>query len=217
MRDTAGSVGGRPVDRADDRAGGPGRGALGGTGGGQSRPNRPRIAGESAEAASAPRPEASLEKDGGGCAPPASPRRRRRRAGGSCGGGGGAAPEEKQEEPPDVSGQDRRPPSVRSASWRRTRRLPPCPVWTPRRTRRSARSSSRLDADPPKRERPSGAPQTRSGTARGGPAGRPGHRQGREAGPEDRVGKQKAKGSEKAEGAKPTDNTPPPPPPWRTS
>ncbi|MFC8233124.1 DUF4157 domain-containing protein [Streptomyces sp. NPDC057284] len=168
---------------------------------------------ESPGKSSPPAPEASLEKDGGGCAPP-EPAAEKDEGSGSCGGGGGgAAPEEKQEEPPDVSGQDPK------AAIGTVRKLAPdqaaaaMPGVDAAADKKVGEEQRRLDANPPKRERPSGAPRTRSGPPQAAAPAAQVTGKVEKLGPEDRVEKQKAKGSEKAEGAKPTDNTPPPPAP----
>ncbi|MFE4920032.1 DUF4157 domain-containing protein [Streptomyces sp. NPDC056661] len=168
---------------------------------------------ESPGKSSPPAPEASLEKDGGGCAPP-EPAAEKDEGSVSCGGdGGGAAPEEKQEEPPDVSGQDPK------AAIGTVRKLAPdqaaaaMPGVDAAADKKVGEEQRRLDANPPKRERPSGAPRTRSGPPQAAAPAAQVTGKVEKLGPEDRVEKQKAKGSEKAEGAKPTDNTPPPPAP----
>ncbi|MFF1844009.1 DUF4157 domain-containing protein [Streptomyces sp. NPDC058217] len=168
---------------------------------------------ESPGKSSPPAPEASLEKDGGGCAPP-EPAAEKDEGSGSCGGGGGGAtPEEKQEEPPDVSGQD--PKAAigtvsKLAPDQAAAAMPGVDAAADKKVREEQR---RLDANPPKRERPSGAPRTRSGPPQAAAPAAQVTGKVEKLGPEDRVEKQKAKGSEKAEGAKPTDNTPPPPAP----
>ncbi|MET7308051.1 eCIS core domain-containing protein [Streptomyces sp. NPDC005571] len=158
-------------------------------------------------------PEASLEKDGGGCAPP-EPAAEKEEGSGSCGGGGGgAAPEEKQEEPPDVSGQDPKAAIGTVSKLAPDQAAAAMPGVDAAADKKVGEEQRRLDANPPKRERPSGAPQTQSGLPE---AAAPADRvtgKVEKLGPEDRIEKQKAKGSEKAEGAKPTDNTPPPPAP----
>ncbi|WP_326647924.1 eCIS core domain-containing protein [Streptomyces sp. NBC_01750] len=157
-------------------------------------------------------PEASLEKDGGGCAPP-EPAAEKEEGGGSCGGGGGAAPEEKQEEPPDVSGQDPKAAIGTVSKLAPDQAAAAMPGVDAAADKKIGEEQQRLDANPPKRERPSGAPRTRSAPPEAAaPAARVTGKV-EKLGPEDRVEKQKAKGSEKAEGAKPTDNTPPPPAP----
>ncbi|MFI1355484.1 DUF4157 domain-containing protein [Streptomyces sp. NPDC020898] len=168
--------------------------------------------GQSAESA-APKPEASLEKDGGGCAPPEPAAEKDDGGAGSCGGGGGAAPEEKEQEPPDVSGQDPK------AAVRTVGKLAPdqaaaaMPGVDAAADKKVGEEQQRLDANPPTRERPSGAPQTRSAPPEAAPAAAQVTGKVEKLGPEEQGEKQKAKGSEKAEGQKPTDNTPPPPPP----
>ncbi|WP_406343376.1 DUF4157 domain-containing protein [Streptomyces sp. NBC_01578] len=157
-------------------------------------------------------PEASLEKDGGGCAPPEPAAEKEE--GGSCGGGGGgAAPEEKQEEPPDVSGQDPKAAIGTVSKLAPDQAAAAMPGVDAAADKKVGEEQRRLDANPPKRERPSGAPRTRSGPPEAAAPAAQVTGKVEKLGPEDRVEKQKAKGSEKAEGAKPTDNTPPPPAP----
>ncbi|MFD4227733.1 DUF4157 domain-containing protein [Streptomyces sp. NPDC058545] len=158
-------------------------------------------------------PEASLEKDGGGCAPP-EPAAEKDEGSGSCGGGGGgAAPEEKQEEPPDVSGQDPKAAIGTVSKLAPDQAAAAMPGVDAAADKKVGEEQRRLDANPPKRERPSGAPRTRSGPPEAAAPAAQVTGKVEKLGPEDRVEKQKAKGSEKAEGAKPTDNTPPPPAP----
>ncbi|MDX3454898.1 DUF4157 domain-containing protein [Streptomyces sp. ME02-8801-2C] len=158
-----------------------------------------------------PRPEASLEKDGGGCAPPEPAAEKDDGGAGSCGGGGGAAPEEKQEEPPDVSGQDPKS-AVRTVG-----KLAPdqaaatMPGVDAAADKKIGEEQQRLDANAPTRERPSGAPETRSAPPEAAPAAAQVTGKVERLGPADQGEKQKAKGSEKAAGAKPT--APPPPAP----
>lgn len=156
-------------------------------------------------------PEASLEKDGGGCAPP-EPAAEKEEGGGSCG-GGGTAPEEKQEEPPDVSGQDPKAAIATVSKLAPDQAAAAMPGVDAAADKKIGEEQQRLDANPPKRERPSGAPRTRSGPPEAAAPAAQVTGKVEKLGPEDRVEKQKAKGSEKAEGAKPTDNTPPPPAP----
>ncbi|MFF0047057.1 DUF4157 domain-containing protein [Streptomyces sp. NPDC005498] len=168
---------------------------------------------ESPGKSSPPAPEASLEKDGGGCAPP-EPAAEKDEGSGSCGGGGGgAAPEEKQEEPPDVSGQDPKAAIGTVSKLAPDQAAAAMPGVDAAADKKVGEEQRRLDANPPKRERPSGAPRTRSGPPQAAAPAAQVTGKVEKLGPEDRVEKQKAKGSEKAEGAKPTDNTPPPPAP----
>ncbi|MEU3304602.1 DUF4157 domain-containing protein [Streptomyces sp. NPDC006678] len=158
-------------------------------------------------------PEASLEKDGGGCAPP-EPAAEKEEAGGSCGGGGGgAAPEEKQQEPPDVSAQDPKAAVGTVSKLAPDQALAAMPGVDAAADKKVGEEQQRLDANPPKRERPSGAPRTRSGPPEAAAPAAQVTGRVEKLGPEERVEKQKAKGSDKAQGAKPTDNTPPPPAP----
>ncbi|WP_406294999.1 DUF4157 domain-containing protein [Streptomyces sp. NBC_00624] len=168
---------------------------------------------ESPGKSSPPAPEASLEKDGGGCAPP-EPAAEKDEGSGSCGGGGGgAAPEEKQEEPPDVSGQDPKAAIGTVSKLAPDQAAAAMPGVDAAADKKVGEEQRRLDANPPKRERPSGAPRTRSGPPQAAAPAAQVTGKVEKLGPEDRIEKQKAKGSEKAEGAKPTDNTPPPPAP----
>lgn len=158
-------------------------------------------------------PEASLEKDGGGCAPP-EPAAEKEESGGSCGGGGGGAgPEEKQQEPPDVSGQDPKAAIGTVSKLAPDQAAAAMPGVDSAADKKIGEEQQRLDANPPKRERPSGAPQTQSGPPTAAAPAAQVTGKVEKLGPEDQTEKQKAKGSEKAEGAKPTDSTPPPPPP----
>ncbi|MFF3244634.1 DUF4157 domain-containing protein [Streptomyces sp. NPDC002870] len=157
-------------------------------------------------------PEASLEKDGGGCAPP-EPAAEKDEGGGSCGGGGGAAPEEKQQEPPDVSGQDPKAAIGTVSKLAPDQAAAAMPGVDRAADRKVGEEQQRLAANPPTRERPSGAPQTQSAPPQAAPPAAQVTGKVEKLGPEEQGEKQKAKGSEKAEGAKPTDNTPPPPAP----
>ncbi|MFI6438198.1 DUF4157 domain-containing protein [Streptomyces sp. NPDC050759] len=160
-----------------------------------------------------PQPEASLEKDGGGCAPPEPAAEKDDGGKGGCGGGGAAAPEEKEQEPPDVSGQDPK------AAVRTVGKLAPdqaaaaMPGVDRAADKKVGEEQQRLAAEPPTRERPSGAPQTRSAPPEAAPAAAQVTGRVEKLGPKDQGEKQKAKGSDKAEGKKPTDDVPPPPPP----
>ncbi|MGP4010048.1 eCIS core domain-containing protein [Streptomyces sp. 4N124] len=161
--------------------------------------------------APAPQPEASLEKDGGGCAPPepaAEPE-----GGASCGGGGGgqAAAEEKKQEPPDVSGQDPKAAVQTVSKLAPDQAAAAMPGVDQAADKKISEEQQRLDSAPPTRERPSGAPQTRSAPPEAAPAAAPVTGKVEKLGPEDQADKQKAKGSEKAAGEKPS--APPPPPP----
>ncbi|MFE0189028.1 DUF4157 domain-containing protein [Streptomyces sp. NPDC058989] len=152
-------------------------------------------------------PDASLEKDGGGCAPP-EPAAEKEEKGGSCGGGGGGeqAAEEKKEEPPDVSGQDPK------AALNTVSKLSPdqaqaaMPGVDGAADKKINQEQKRLEANPPKRERPSGAPQTQSSPPEAEAPETAVSGKLEKVGPEDQGEKQRAKGSEKAQGAKPTDN-----------
>lgn len=155
-------------------------------------------------------PDASLEKDGGGCAPPEPSAEKEE--GGSCGGGGGGeqGAQEKKEEPPDVSGQDPKSALRTAGSLAPDQAQAALPGVDSAADKKVGQEQQRLAANPPKRERPSGAPQTQSAppqaeapeTAVSGTL--------EKVGPEDQGDKQRAKGSDKAQGAKPTDNVPTP-------
>ncbi|WP_328975551.1 eCIS core domain-containing protein [Streptomyces canus] len=169
--------------------------------------------GQTAEAA-APRPEASLEKDGGGCAPPAPAPEKDEGGQGSCGGGGGeAAAEEKQPEPPDVSGQDPKAAVQTVGKLAPDQAAAAMPGVDKAADRKIGEEQQRLDAAPPTKERPSGAPETRSGPPEAAPAAAQVTGKVEKLGTEDQAEKQKAKGGEKAEGRQPAENVPPPPPP----
>ncbi|WP_405538491.1 DUF4157 domain-containing protein [Streptomyces sp. NBC_00075] len=160
-----------------------------------------------------PRPEASLEKDGGGCAPPEPAAEKDDGGAGSCGGGGGAAPEEKEQEPPDVSGQDPKAAVQTVSKLAPDQAAAAMPGVDAAADKKIGEEQQRLDANPPTRERPSGAPQTRSAPPEAAPAAAQVTGRVEKLGPEEQGEKQQAKGSAKAEGQRPTDNTPPPPPP----
>ncbi|MDI5905676.1 hypothetical protein QDK90_11690, partial [Streptomyces sp. 12257] len=169
--------------------------------------------GQTAEAA-APRPEASLEKDGGGCAPPAPAPEKDEGGQGSCGGGGGeGAAEEKQPEPPDVSGQDPKAAVQTVGKLAPDQAAAAMPGVDKAADKKIGEEQQRLDAAPPTKERPSGAPETRSGPPEAAPAAAQVTGKVEKLGPEDQAEKQKAKGGEKAEGRQPAENVPPPPPP----
>ncbi|MFF3462599.1 DUF4157 domain-containing protein [Streptomyces sp. NPDC002619] len=169
--------------------------------------------GQTAESA-APRPEASLEKDGGGCAPPAPAPEKDEGGQGSCGGGGGeAAPEQKQEEPPDVSGQDPKAAVQTVSKLAPDQAAAAMPGVDKAADKKIGEEQQRLDAAPPTRERPSGAPQTRSAPPAAAPAAAQVTGKVDRVGPEDQGEKQKAKGGEKAEGKQPTADVAPPPAP----
>ncbi|MFI9773288.1 DUF4157 domain-containing protein [Streptomyces sp. NPDC051956] len=170
--------------------------------------------GQTAADTDAPRPEASLEKDGGGCAPPAPAPEKDEGGQGSCGGGGGeAAPEQKQEEPPDVSGQDPKAAVQTVSKLAPDQAAAAMPGVDRAADKKIGEEQKRLDAAPPTRERPSGAPQTRSAPPSAAPAAPQVTGKVEKLGPENQGDKQKAKGGDKAEGKQPTDNVPPPPAP----
>lgn len=170
--------------------------------------------GQTAADTAAPRPEASLEKDGGGCAPPAPAPEKDEGGQGSCGGGGGeAVPEQKQEEPPDVSGQDPKAAVQTVSKLAPDQAAAAMPGVDRAADKKIGEEQKRLDAAPPTRERPSGAPQTRSAPPSAAPAAPQVTGKVEKLGPENQGDKQKAKGGDKAEGKQPTDNVPPPPAP----
>ncbi|MFF9785414.1 eCIS core domain-containing protein [Streptomyces nigrescens] len=152
-------------------------------------------------------PDASLEKDGGGCAPP-EPAAEKEEKGGSCGGGGGGekAAEEKKEEPPDVSGQDPKAALSTVSKLSPDQAQAAMPGVDTAADKKVDQEQKRLQANPPKRERPSGAPQTQSSAPEAEAPETAVSGKLEKVGPEDQGEKQRAKGSEKAQGAKPTDN-----------
>ncbi|MFC9944565.1 eCIS core domain-containing protein [Streptomyces pratensis] len=158
-------------------------------------------------------PEASLEKDGGGCSPP-EPAAEKDEAGGSCGGGGGGAPEaKKDEEPPDVSGQDPKAAIGTVSKLAPDQAAVAMPGVDAAADKKVGEEQQRLNAAPPQRERPSGAPRTQSGPPEAAPPAAQVTGKVEKLGPKDQGDKQRAKGSDKADGAKPTDSAPPPPMP----
>lgn len=76
--------------------------------------------------------------------------------------------------------------------------------------RKIGEEQQRLDAAPPTRERPSGAPQTRSAPPEAAPEAAQVTGKVERIGPEDQGDKQKAKGGDKAEGKEATADVPPP-------
>ncbi|RPF32285.1 DUF4157 domain-containing protein [Streptomyces sp. TLI_185] len=164
-------------------------------------------------ATDAPRPEASLEKDGGGCAPPAPAPEKDEGGQGSCGGGGEAAPEEKQQDPPDVSGQDPKAAVQTVSKLAPDQAAAAMPGVDKAADKKIGEEQKRLDAAPPTRERPSGAPQTRSAPPEAAPEAAQVTGKVERIGPEDQGDKQKAKGGDKADGKQPAADVPPPPPP----
>ncbi|MFE4247965.1 DUF4157 domain-containing protein [Streptomyces sp. NPDC056910] len=169
--------------------------------------------GQTASDTDAPRPEASLEKDGGGCAPPApAPAPEKDEGGqGGCGGGGGeAAPEQKQEDPPDVSGQDPKAAVQTVSKLAPDQAAAAMPGVDRAADKKIGEEQQRLDAAPPTRERPSGAPQTRSAPPEAAPEAAQVTGKVERIGPEDQGDKQKAKGGDKAEGKEATADVPPP-------
>ncbi|MEU6657793.1 DUF4157 domain-containing protein [Streptomyces sp. NPDC046821] len=164
-------------------------------------------------ATDAPRPEASLEKDGGGCAPPA-PAPEKEEGQGGCGGGGGeAAPEQKQEDPPDVSGQDPKAAVQTVSKLAPDQAAAAMPGVDKAADKKIGEEQKRLDAAPPTKERPSGAPQTRSAPPEAAPQAAQVTGKVERIGPEDQADKQKAKGGDKAQGKEATADVAPPPAP----
>ncbi|MFD7106203.1 eCIS core domain-containing protein [Streptomyces celluloflavus] len=154
-------------------------------------------------------PDASLDKGGGGCAPPASAPEKEE--GGGCGGGGGEqGAEEKKEEPPDVSSQDPASALNTVSSLAPDQAQAALPGLDGAADKKVGDEQRRLDANPPKRERPSGAPQTQAGPPEAEAPETAVTDAVERLGPEEQGGKQQARGSEKAQGAKPTDNIPTP-------
>ncbi|MEU1784611.1 DUF4157 domain-containing protein [Streptomyces sparsogenes] len=153
-------------------------------------------------------PEASLEKDGGGCAPP-EPAGEQDGAEGSCGGGGGGQQraEDTQQEPPDVSGQDPKT-ALNTVS-----QLPPdqaqaaLPGVDGAADKKISEEQQRLDANPPTRERPSGAPQTQFAPPESEAAETAVTGKVEEVTAKDLAAKQRAKDVDKAEGEKPAHET----------
>ncbi|MFJ6737472.1 DUF4157 domain-containing protein [Streptomyces sp. NPDC091279] len=170
--------------------------------------------GQTASEAVAPRPEASLEKDGGGCSPPAPAPEKDEGGQGSCGGGGGGeAAREKAQEPPDVSGQDPKA-AVRTVSTLAPDQAAAALPGVDRAVgKKVGEEQQRLDAAPPTRERPSGAPRTRSAPPQSAPAAPQVTGKVARVGPESQAEKQRAKGGDKAEGRQPTEGVAPPPGP----
>ncbi|MFD7505956.1 DUF4157 domain-containing protein [Streptomyces sp. NPDC059850] len=202
----SGAVGGSEPAAAPSAAAGPGgapsprQAAV--SPAGEQADNPGRLGAPGSEGAKAA-PEASLEKDGGGCAPP-EPAGEQDGAGAGCGGGGGQqGAEKKQQEPPDVSGQDPKT-ALNTVS-----QLPPdqataaLPGVDGAADKKINEEQQRLDANPPTRERPSGAPQTQSGTPPTEAAETPVTGKVEEVTPEDQAAKQRAKDVDKAEGDKP--------------
>ncbi|WP_053163274.1 eCIS core domain-containing protein [Streptomyces noursei] len=209
-----GAVGGTEPAHAPSAAAGPGGApsvAQAAVGPAAQQADSPGKMGAPAPEGAKAQPDASLEKDGGGCAPPA-PAAEKEDGGGGCGGGGGGAKaaEEKKEKAPDVSAQD--PTSALNT----VGQLAPdqaqeaLPGLDGAADKKVNDEQQRLDANPPKRERPSGAPQTLHGKPEEQAPETPVTGQLERLGPEEQGEKQRAKGSEKAEGAKPTDNIPTP-------
>ncbi|GAP51672.1 uncharacterized protein SAZU_6545, partial [Streptomyces azureus] len=204
-----GPVGGSEKGPGPTTAAGPGAAPSAGQAAVSPAAERTEGPGQPAGAA-APQPEASLEKDGGGCAPP-EPAAEKDDGGGSCGGGGEAAPEEKEQEPPDVSGQDPKAAVQTVSKLAPDQAAAAMPGVDQAADKKIGEEQQRLDAAPPTRERPSGAPQTRSAPPEAAPAAAQITGKVEKIGPKDQGDKQKAKGSEKAQGATPS--APPPPPP----
>ncbi|MER7049226.1 eCIS core domain-containing protein [Streptomyces jumonjinensis] len=154
-----------------------------------------------------PQPEASLEKDGGGCAPP-EPAAEKDEGKGGCGGGGGeTAAGEKQTEPPDVSGQDPEAAVATVGALAPDQAAAAMPGVGRAADRKVSEEQQRLDATPPTRERPSGAPRTQSGPPEAAAPAAQVTGKVEKLGPESQGEKQRAKGGEKAQGQNPAAGT----------
>ncbi|GAA3184461.1 MULTISPECIES: eCIS core domain-containing protein [Streptomyces] len=209
-----GAVGGTEPANAPSAAAGPGgapSAAQAAVGPAAQQADNPGKMGAPAPEGAKAQPDASLEKDGGGCAPPAPAAERDEGGGGGCGGGGGGkAVEEKKAKPPDVSAQDPQAALNTVGQLAPDQAQEALPGLDGAADKKVGDEQRRLDANPPKRERPSGAPQTLHGKPEEEAPETPVAGQLEKVGPEDQGEKQRAKGSEKAEGAKPTDNVPTP-------
>ncbi|MFJ5674393.1 DUF4157 domain-containing protein [Streptomyces sp. NPDC093097] len=207
-----GAVGGTEPANAPSAAAGPGGApsvAQAAVGPAAQQADSPGKMGAPAPEGAKAQPDASLEKDGGGCAPPAPAAEKDE--GGGCGGGGGEkATEEKKEKPPDVSAQDPQSALNTVGQLAPDQAQEALPGLDGAADKKVGDEQRRLDANPPKRERPSGAPQTLHRKPEEEAPETPVTGQLEKLGPEDQGEKQRAKGSEKAAGAKPTDNIPTP-------
>ncbi|MFF9479725.1 DUF4157 domain-containing protein [Streptomyces sp. NPDC014733] len=209
-----GAVGGTEPGNAPSAAAGPGGApsvAQAAVGPAAQQADSPGKMGAPAPEGTKAQPDASLEKDGGGCAPPAPAAEKDEGGGGGCGGGGGGkAVEEKKEKAPDVSAQDPRSALNTVGQLAPDQAQEALPGLDGAADKKVGDEQRRLAADPPRRERPSGAPQTLHGKPAEEAPETPVTGQLEKVGPADEGEKQRAKGSEKAEGAKPTDHVPTP-------
>ncbi|MFE7525833.1 DUF4157 domain-containing protein [Kitasatospora sp. NPDC057542] len=166
-----------------------------------------------------PAPDASLESGGGACAGPQQPTTEAEPDGGAGGNGGGAgggcaaggaaggAPpkQEKQQAPPDVSAQDPQSALATAAS------LPPDQLATTLDgvdgsvDRTVGEQHARLQAAPPTVQRPSGAPQTQSGTPEAAPPAVAVTERLERVGPQGADGEQQKAQQKKVEGRNPGD------------
>ncbi|MEU1283915.1 hypothetical protein ABZ449_06590, partial [Kitasatospora sp. NPDC005856] len=164
--------------------------------------------------AAQPAPDASLESGGGACAGPQQPTTEAEPDGGGAGGcaagGGGAAgvPAQQQEEkaaPPDVSGQDPQSALATAAS------LPPDQMATTLDgvdgsvDRTVGEKHAALQAAPPAVQRPSGAPQTQSGTPEAAPPAEAVAERLERVGPQGADGEQQKAERKQVEGRNPGD------------
>jgi Domain of unknown function (DUF4157) len=153
-------------------------------------------------------PDASPEAGGGGCAPPAPAPEKDEGRKCSPGGGGEQAPEQEKPEPPDVAAQE---PKTALAT---VSKLPPdeaqaaLPGVDAAANHKVGEEHKRLQANPPTRERPSGAPQTQSAPPPSAPPAPAEAAKLERVSPEPEGKKQEAKGGPKATGAQPTENVP---------
>ncbi|MEU3561264.1 DUF4157 domain-containing protein [Kitasatospora sp. NPDC006786] len=218
----AGPVGGDGPggDGAGPDTGGP-EAAPGADSPGTAAETAPGPAAEQAEApaglAGRPAPDASLESGGGACAGPQQPTTEAEPDGagaGGCAAGGGAAGAPAQQEqkpvPPDVSGQDPQSALATAAS------LPPDRMATTLDgvdgsvDRTVGEQRARLQAAPPTVRRPSGAPQTRSGTPEAAPPAEAVTERLERVGPPGADGEQQRAEEKKVEGRNPGDRVAPP-------
>ncbi|MEU3708776.1 eCIS core domain-containing protein [Streptomyces catenulae] len=210
----AGAVGGTEPGNAPSAAAGPGGApsvAQAAVGPADQQADTPGKMGAPAPEGAKAQPDASLEKGGGGCAPPAPAAEKDEGGGGGCGGGGGGkAVQEKKEKPPDVSAQDPRSALTTVGQLAPDQAQEALPGLDGAADRKVGDEQRRLAAHPPTRERPSGAPQTLHGKPQEEAPETPVTGQLEKVGPAGQGEKQQAKGSEKAQGAKPTDNIPTP-------
>lgn len=151
-----------------------------------------------------PAQNASLEKDGGGCAPPEqAPEPEGQKCSAN---GGGKAPATKEKQPPDVSQQEPTTALATVSKLRPDQADQALPGVSRAASNSVDKKRKNLQAKPPARERPSGAPQTQAKP----PPSQPAERQ--VTGRVERVGvdpenkKQEAQGGTHAQGAQPAAN-----------